>query len=213
MAATMLVGDWLKTSLDCVFPPQCAACEALGASPFCRLCQDALITSKPLELDGFDYICTCFDYGGPAALAIHSLKFERRIDVGQALGQLMWSFVLPKWRQWDIVVPVPSDFHRLCVRGYNPARELARGLPIPSASNILKRTRPASSQRNFGKSQRIKNVQGLFEADVTNVCGASVLIVDDVVTTGATLMACASALRSAGATSIGALVFAKQNII
>lgn len=109
----------------------------------------------------------------------------------------------------DIVVPVPLHRSRERTRGFNQARELARHLGMPVAG-ALSRTRRTPSQADLPAAKRDANVCGAFtwRADVS-VDGSIVVLVDDVVTTGATLNACAAPLRDAGAKEVRALTAAR----
>jgi ComF family protein len=116
---------------------------------------------------------------------------------------------------WDMdyIVPVPLGSKRLQERGYNQvmllARPLAWELDIPLKRQALRRTRETRSQVGLSKEQRITNVKNAFTAKKQVVNGKRVLLVDDVVTTGATINACAKALKEAGAEKIFATTLAR----
>ena len=116
----------------------------------------------------------------------------------------------------DLVVPVPLFGRRQRLRGYNQsallARELARLDGLPLAVRALSRRRDTPPQaRSVDAETRRRNVAGAFAADRRQVEGRRVLLVDDVMTTGATLDACAQALRQGGAASVWALTFARED--
>jgi ComF family protein len=109
----------------------------------------------------------------------------------------------------DVVVPVPLHPSRERTRGFNQARELARHLGVPIAG-ALARTRKSPSQADLPAARRNANVRGAFTwRTEVPVDGAIVVLVDDVVTTGATLSACAASLIDAGAKEVRALTAAR----
>jgi len=116
----------------------------------------------------------------------------------------------------DILVPVPLSPRRRRVRGYNQsallARELARRLGLPVDDKTLARVRSTASQAETANAEARKlNVKGAFQCKGGALQGKEVLLLDDVATTGATLSACAQALRDAGAASVWALTFARED--
>lgn len=192
--------------IDCVFPPTCAACRRPGRAPFCLMCTEALLPASPARLPGFAAVRVEYQYGGPLALALYALKYDNRPEVGPVLGRGLCR-AWPKDRRFDVVLPVPSTPRRLRTRGYNPARELARGFGGKVRCGRLKRIGEPTPQVGLPLSARLSNPQGSFRA--TGVSGARVLLVDDVLTTGATLLAACDALVRAGASEVMATVLAR----
>jgi ComF family protein len=116
----------------------------------------------------------------------------------------------------DVIVPVPLSGWRRRTRGYNQsealARALARELGLPLAPRALSRRKHAPPQaRSATAEERRRNVEGAFAARAEPVAGRRVLLLDDVTTTGATLRACAAALKEAGARSVYAVAFARED--
>lgn len=113
----------------------------------------------------------------------------------------------------DLIIPVPLNRHHQRQRGYNQANLLARPLAlaadIPISTNALSRSRPTPSQVGLSYSQRIDNVNAAFSADPQKVMSKSVVLIDDVATTGATLNACSQALLEAQAGPIYALTLTR----
>ena len=175
------------------------------------------------------------DYGGDLRHLVHLLKFERFDPIGIPLGRAAARRV-PRLvacrgdaqcggaenagtgggRLPPIVVPVPLHWTRRWRRGYNPAALLARGvareLALPILPRALVRRRRGRHQVGLGRRDRLAALAGVFAARPSaarHLRGRSILLVDDVVTTGATLEACAAALRAAGASPITALALTR----
>ena len=146
--------------------------------------------------------------------AIHALKYQTVRAAAPILGQLLahWFEAFPV--PGELVVPVPLHKRRLRSRGYNQsallAEELSRLSGLPMTERVLVRTRDTPPQVSLsGREERVKNVEGSFSC-VGGVEGRKILLVDDVVTTGSTLSACASALRASGVDSVWGVALARQ---
>jgi ComF family protein len=156
-------------------------------------------------------------YAWPWSMCIGQWKFEGDVGLTRPLAQLMLSTpgVEEALASAHLVVPVPMSVERLGERGYNPALLLARHLsPQRTCTDTLLRTRNTPPQRNLPRAQRLKNVRGAFEVDARHLArlrGRHVVLVDDVMTTGASVREAASALRSAGAAQVAVLVLARTD--
>jgi ComF family protein len=144
-------------------------------------------------------------YGSTAALAIRTLKYARIQELAQPLGAAM-AARLPNLAPFDVAVPVPIHWSRLAERGFNQAELLTRAAGLKT-SRLLRRRRATMPQARLSAAARIANLQNAFTA-IGGARGMRVLLVDDVFTTGTTLVACAGALKAAGASWVGALTFA-----
>ncbi|WP_243338782.1 ComF family protein [Anaeromyxobacter soli] len=219
--------------LELVYPPRCAACGgAVVAEPFCSVCGEAVDPvpegCRRCGLPGPDPLCgacradpPAFDavragglFGGPLADAIHALKYGGRPALARPLGA--WLARAAPLPPGALVVSVPLARARRIARGYDQAALLAdalaraagaRGRRLPGA---LRRTRETPPQVGRTRAERSRNVAGAFRAARPGaLAGRDVVLVDDVVTTGATADAAARALKDAGARSVVVLALAR----
>jgi ComF family protein len=149
----------------------------------------------------------------PADRLVHALKFHDRPEAGSTLGV----FIARRLRlegatDWDYLVPMPLHGTRFRGRGYNQSHEIARGvsriLRIPILAHALVRLRATKPQADLDYAQRRLNVRGAFQLKVRDVRGARLLLIDDVATTGHTLLAAWMALEDGGPSAAAAAVFA-----
>ena len=197
MRATTI--SWILEQLS---PSRCIACdEAVRRdTAFCGLCVATVERSTHPH--------SPFLYGGAIARALTRLKYEVRRDLGPVLGQLLVLGLGEALDEpFDLVAPVPLHRDKLSERGYNQCVWLSR--TVAEASNaehsalLLRRTRNTEAQAQLGLREREFNVNGAFAVRARGgVEGRSVMIVDDVRTTGATLRACEAALYDGGATRV-----------
>lgn len=150
-----------------------------------------------------------FETGSVTQSLMHRFKYEGKSEIGTELGKAFGRILAEKewFTQVDFIVPVPLHPSKEMRRGYNQSTFIADGLAetlqIPVRSNILKRTKATDSQTRKGRFQRSENVENVFKVnDGSAVKGKNILIVDDVVTTGATLEAVGISLIEAGAARI-----------
>jgi ComF family protein len=145
--------------------------------------------------------------------AIHRLKYSNSQDLAIPLGEMMVSYWQDVHLPAEVIVPVPLHARRLRERGYNQAallaRELGKGVGLPVLESALVRVRETSPQIDLNAKERKENVQGAFRCPDDQLAGKSVLLLDDVYTTGATLEACSLALKQRGARAVWALTLAR----
>ena len=228
--------SWLATAqalLDLVYPPRCVACQGPGGlfcsacqesiefiqPPICPLCGQSTTTgqlcrscrSKPLQIDGIRAVGYL---EGGLRTAIHRFKYSNLRPLAAPLAKLAMEYLNHHRPPVQALVPVPLHAGRLRERGYNQAALLARqmgdatGLPV--VDGALLRVKSTVPQVGLSADRRRHNVEGAFQCGGAGLKGKSVLLVDDVCTTGATLEACSIALRHAGAERVWALVLARE---
>lgn len=234
--AGQVAGRLGRAALDLLFPPRCVGCGSSGAF-LCDGCSSSLVRALPprcpycwqpssdggacpgchLDPSGLDGLRTAFVYQGVARELVHSLKYRRMTALGGTMGSLLAEAARRYGLVVDVAVPVPLAGRRQRIRGYNQAQVLAtavgRALDVPVSANAVARLRNTPPQaRSSDAEARRRNVAGVFachgQADIT---GRRVLLIDDVATTGATLAACAGALKSAGARTVWGLAFARED--
>jgi ComF family protein len=145
--------------------------------------------------------------------ALHTLKYRRNMGLGESFATQMAGFVRSLGWHADVLIPVPLGKKRLKARGYNQvalvARPLAYKVGMDYKPAALWKARETRSQVGLTLSQRQENVRGAYQADSKTVKGKSVVLMDDVATTGSTISACTEALLSAGATQISVITIAR----
>lgn len=139
---------------------------------------------------------------------LHQLKYNNHPEVGVRLGKLFGSEIKDQKPEFDLIVPLPLHLARQRNRGYNQSAKFAEGLSealeIPFNATTCSREHNTESQTKKTKSERWENVMDAFVVnDVSAVRGKRVLLVDDVITTGATIEACGRKLIGAGCTELG----------
>lgn len=194
-------------------------------APFCDLCGDPVAGSVDHEFicyscsaekPSFDGARSAARYDGVVGEALRQLKYEKALWLVPDLADLLLNCMKAEYPglKFDRVVAVPLHHVRRRERGFNQsamlAGELGDRIGSKSVSGVLRRIRPTSTQTNLTASQRLSNVQNAFESRREKLLvGRRVLLVDDVMTTGATVNACAKALKKGGARSIHVLTVAR----
>jgi ComF family protein len=162
---------------------------------------------------GFDCAYSYGYYEGPLRKLIHLFKYSGMKPLGKRLAGLLCRALPEEVERYDAVVPMPLHWRRRWRRGFNQSEILARLLAKERGVRMLdvvKRVRPTAVQAGLTNSNRRKNVAGAFRVfRKTQVAGKRILLIDDVLTTGATAAACASALKRAGASSVTLLTLAR----
>jgi ComF family protein len=207
--------------------PVCRRClkspEPLSAEFFCASCRTPFQNAFPLDADGRCALCRsglrgfdaayCFGaYEGVLRKLIHLYKYGRIQTLARPLGDLLLA-ALPREQEFDALVPVPLHWRRQWQRGFNQAELLARmigrrtGIPVVKA---LGRVQATVTQASLGNSSRRRNVASAFRCKRARLVeGKRILLIDDVMTTGATAAQCALALKRAGAGKVALLTVAR----
>jgi ComF family protein len=163
-----------------------------------------------LKPPAFDALRAGGLFGGPLADAIHALKYRDRPAVARPLGR--WLAATHALPARAAIVSVPLGRRRRLARGYDQAallaEHVARAARRPRLYGVLRRTRETPPQVGSSRAARARNVEGAFAATAA-VAGLDLVLVDDVVTTGATADACARALKRSGARSVWVLAAAR----
>ncbi|MEE8204910.1 MAG: ComF family protein [Dehalococcoidales bacterium] len=223
-----------EAALDLLFPKWCLGCGREGAyichscrrrlpeitPALCPVCGKSQIhgqlcpscVSQRPEIDG---IRSPFRFEGLIRRAVHELKYRNLRALAQPLAGLLNEYLVKNRLPGEVLVPVPLHPKRLRQRGYNQsqllAKELGRLARLAVVSNYLLRQRPSPPQTGTtSAAERQANVAGAFSCRDERLKGKQVLLIDDVATSGATLSACAAALKAAGAGSVWGLTIARE---
>jgi ComF family protein len=165
-------------------------------------------------LTGFDAAYAYGEYEGPLRKLIHEFKYSGVSQLAAKLGPMM-SGAMPREQRFEAIVPMPLHWRKRLERGFNQSELLAKvlskrtGIPVV---NALRRRKSTTPQAGLTRAQRRTNVAGAFEADERErIDGRHVLLIDDVLTTGATASACAAVLKRAGARRVTVLTLARAD--
>lgn len=218
----------LYTALEFAFPPVCVGCKKPG-SLICADCEGDIVWRReafcptclqPCAPDGCcnEYLCavyTAVSYLGPIPRAIHQLKYEGQFAVAHPLAHIMQSAWQSEWPLPELLIPVPLHPTRQKKRSFNQsallAKSISNSMEIEYLPDALYRVRQTPPQVGLSARDRQKNVEDAFWAN-NKVAERSVLLIDDVYTTGATLSSAAFALRRAGARSVAGFTLAKSTL-
>ena len=218
-------------------PGQCAVCHRWPAQPVCEPCVARFAQPRPrclrcaISIPGGGTVCgTCLrhpppvdatyaavSYDYPWSTLITQYKFNGQAGWAQAFATLLRSapWVEPALDAAALVLPMPLSRERLAERGFNQALLIARYLaPTKTDAHLLLRVRHTPPQVTLDRSARLANVKGAFAVDplrASELRGKAVVLVDDVMTSGASLFAAAEVLLQAGAQSVTALVLARTD--
>lgn len=208
-----------STLLDLLYPPRCGGCNEAGAGWWCPSCAAKVHRLEPanslraitLTNDGTLDVISAAVFAPPLREGIHRFKYESQPQLAEAFGTLMSEAWRASGLHSDALVPVPLHASRRRERGYNQSELLARVISRHSQvpmHNWLKRIRHTEQQAHLGAHERVANVKDAFVAG-SSVNGKQIALVDDVLTTGATLAECAAALKAAGASTVIAITLAR----
>ncbi|HZU86551.1 MAG TPA: ComF family protein [Anaerolineaceae bacterium] len=220
-------------TLDWLYPPVCGGCGKLGWRwcsecraqvtqleewQICRLCGNLLLGGDicaqcQQQLPPYQALRSWGVFSGPLRKAIHRLKYGRDVGLGEALAQpLLERLINLNW-PINLITAIPLNKNRLKQRGYNQAgllaRPLALGCKLPYTPRAIQRIKDTPTQVGLSAPQRQENVRGVFCAFPKLVMDRTVLLVDDVTTSGSTMRECAHSLLEAGAAAVYGLTLAR----
>jgi ComF family protein len=207
--------------------PVCADCLSspapIAAEYYCVTCRTPFQNRFPLDDHGVCRLCRsgargfdaayCFGaYEGTLRQLIHLFKYKRMKPLAKELSAQL-ARALPRDQRFDIVVPMPLHWRRHWQRGFNQSELLARAAARRSGIrmvNAVRRTRATATQAGLSYAKRRENVAGAFRVKNRRLVeGRRILLIDDVMTTGATASACALTMKRAGAKSVSLLALAR----
>jgi ComF family protein len=233
LSSTLSLQQVKTALLDLLFPLQCTGCGREGTlicpscrltlrriePPFCQRCGTPLggrnrcasCVSHPLIVDG---IRSLYLFEGTIRKAIHQFKYGHLKAMAAPLGEMLASYLRGSPLEADVIMPVPLHRKRMRERGYNQASllaaELSRQTGLPLVEDRLVRQLDTAAQaRALTAAERRRNVSEAF-ACTRELDRGRILLIDDVWTTGATLDACAAALKASGADSVWGLTVASE---
>ncbi len=215
--------SFLRSFFALIYPNRCEACGALlvaGEQVICTTCRYKLPRTgywlqkgNPVEQVFWGRVpvenaCSLFFMGKGSKYRklLHKLKYKGRPQVGVVLGNLLGAELLRSdfYQDVDAIIPIPLHLKRQRQRGYNQSEQIARGISQsfgkPTLANVVYRQRYNETQTKKSREERMKNVEDVFAVHADKLAlieGKHLLLVDDVLTTGATLESCIAAIQKA----------------
>ncbi len=203
----------VSSFLNLIFPPRCALCGAVAPSagmvcPDCQRENPCVHAKKRIFVPEAGQTIVCkvpYEYNGKIRQSIIRFKFYGQLQSAAFFGMKVAEEFTENKDQFDLVTAVPVSAERLRQRGYNQSERIARvaaeKLEIPYKECLMK-TADNKEQHKLEKKERKRNVQGVYSPIGQEIVGKRILLVDDIVTTGATLCACAEVLFAGGAKEV-----------
>lgn len=218
---------FIETILNLIYPPRCIFCQQLldhsAGIHICAQCcgrlpfsENRMIRiSREDEIGHCDGALSVFEYTGMVKESLIRFKFYNKPGYYTTYARLIADRLgkLTDPGEYDMVISVPLHKHKEFIRGYNQAylisKALSRIIKLPECSKLLRRERYTEAQSLLDRQKRNQNVRGAFSVmSPEKVRGKSVLLVDDILTTGSTLEECSRVLKQAGAVKVFAVVVA-----
>jgi ComF family protein len=218
--------SFFASIIDLIYPPLCLSCQRLlenGDEFVCPDCWNSISSAteeSSLFIETADKLAASgvinglvslyvFEKEGVFQVIVHNLKYSGVQALGVELGRRLGKVVVERGIHADAIIPVPLHRRKLRERGYNQAELIARGLSevsgIPVRCDLVRRKKYTTTQTQLTLTERRANMEEAFEVSPIRKCEArdkTFIVIDDVVTTGSTMIACASALRAAGALGV-----------
>ena len=214
-----LIHKTMERLASLLFPDRCVGCQKAGTL-FCHSCK-AKSRKERKENTSLPFLDKVYHWGPYSNKALQSalkhLKYHGAFGLSHPLSDMMVELLKPhlsSYSQNSIVIPIPTSKDRLPARGYNQAELLAQVISeksaLPFVSDTLIKTRPTKTQVELKGKERVLNVAGSFGIkNGADISGKTILLVDDISTTGATLSEAARVLKEAGAKEVVGLVVAR----
>jgi len=206
----------LDALLAFLFPDRCAGCRRAGAL-LCASCRAELrpypggLRNQPASLTEVRIV---YLFNGPLRAVVHQLKYRRQQRMAQPLADLLAADLTARPLPFEAILAVPLHRDRLAERGFNQAEviaaHVARAVGSTLVSEGLVRVRATGQQARLDARARAENVRGAFAWTADAPPPRRALLIDDVLTTGATMGACAEALRAAGTAEVYGLALARS---
>lgn len=187
----------------------CQSCGAFYPAQF-KVCPNCFLKTPSYGKTG---IFAAFPYDEDTGVLVKKLKYNNRRDLAETMAKLFFEYVELDPNQYDLVTAVPIHKNRLKERGYNQAavfaKVIAESLSLPFAKDVLYQSKETISQTALSYHERLHNLAGAFTVSArADLSGKRILLVDDVITTGATMKECGAALKAAGAKKVVFAAFA-----
>ena len=219
-------------TVDFIYPPTCCSCGNPGAL-FCSDCQanSQVITNNKCQICGiplpsagvcadcrnspppFSSLRSWAVYNGPLREALISLKYHNNLGLGMIFSDFLAEIIINEKWNIDYIVPIPISKGHARKRGYNQSMVISRPLSylldIPIDNRSVIRVKETSSQVTLSRDERFTNLKYAFRTVSDKLIGKRVLIVDDITTTGATLISCSETLKDSGCSEVYCLTVAK----
>lgn len=203
-----------KEILDIIYPleEKCIICDEIGFIGICPYCKSNI---KVLNLDGNEQVSYGF-YGGALKKLILEFKYRDNFVAGEILSKFLIELINDKKIKADIICYVPMTKKSIKKRGFNQCKIIANNIGFYtdiSVSNCIKKVKDTREQKTLSKEERNINIKDAFviNNDI-DIKGKNVILIDDVMTTGATVNECKNILKKSGANKITILTIAKSNI-
>ena len=213
------LNEFFRQVIEFVFPPYCIVCDGrLNPSDklVCLTCRtelkyvDGVVSEGVVDYDCIDEIRAGVYYDERLQTLIHYFKYQRALALADTFASILESLIKEHkmWREADLLIPVPLHKIKLRERSFNQSEEVAKALSIkvsiPCDSKVLfRRVNTVSQTQMSGAQERIKNMSGVFAVRKNNILnGKTIILVDDLITTGSTANACARVLKEHGAKKV-----------
>lgn len=211
--------ELLSSIVDAIYPPKCIVCDAILNGEMGYICTDCNSRINWLESDffsvslkkqAFDLARSLAAYDGAWQEVVHGFKYNNRTDFACVLGEMLSRQVD---YEYDLITAVPLHPKRLRERGYNQsallAKVVAKETGFKCNLSVFKRAKYSAPQVGLAKEERMENIKGAFEFCGGGKINADILLIDDVMTTGATVNECAKVLKRAGAGRVDVMTIAR----